>query len=388
MYGMSNKLKMNPRQQMKRSAQKPKRTGGGGGAYYANKYQPPLQGTDLIRIVPADCAEMLVDYDAQDFFRDDKGQPVSVPSAFLKYTYYYHGTKKRSAIGSEGPLGAFKGKGDPCIAADWYWWEWRQRQANGSKKPNAMSRGDRWAFSVIVLHPFFKVPSTDKDGNLRVNPATKEPYYEWVKGHRDERRNKEFEAEGYERKFGHRQHWSVGYGHYNTILDQVDECQRSCRSCGTQDSIRELAWVCGECGEAVIDMEETSLDEEGIAKLTMNECKCPHCGHVGYLEDVIECTACDHAERAQLYDYDFEVKRIANSDGGNQTTLNFVRAHGPRPIGKEVSEDLRKPLDLTAIFAPTPLDKQLEFFGPVPSDDDDSTVERNPVNRGTKSYGG
>lgn len=373
-------------QRMRRSTKRAPGTGGGGGRNlptFVDRYIPPLDSApDMIRILRGEYPEPVIDPDARDFAIDETGKPLVDIVPYYKYVEYFHGTKKRGCIGSEGPLGAYKGKGDPCIAADWYWYEWRERQRTGSKNPNAMSRREKWALSVLVLAPFYKVPRTDQQGNLVVNPNTKEAYYDWAKGSR--RANNEYEAAGYEKKQGHAMHMSLGYGQWNSLLEFQDTLGRHCRSCNTQDTIEEEAWLCRNCGEAVIEMATTRLEDAQIKEMTQDEVTCPHCRHHGFLEELIHCRNCSKGSRATLFDFDLEIQRVKVGSGDSKNTqLQITRAIGPKPIDATYPEEVRRPLDLVARFAPTPLDKQRELFGTPPSDEEEETpVQRTPYNGG------
>lgn len=385
--------KMNLRQQMKRSTQRaPRGGGGGGGGNFRNRYLPPTSGpADIIRILPGAYPTPRIDTDNRDYFYNDAGQIITDLTPYWKYVDYFHGVKQRGVIGSEGPLGMFKGKGDPCLAADWYWWEWRQRNKNKSKHPNAMRRSEKWAFSVLVQAPFYKVPDRDASGNDKINPNTHEPYYSWLKG--SKRGNDEYAAAGYERKEGHVMHWSMTYAHWAVLQEFADSLSKNCRTCGGTDTIEELAFICQHCGEAVVDMQSTSLDEEDLERLRTEEARCPHCGATDYLEDMVECKNCDHGEPATLFDFDLKVKRVETTakDGGNQTALQITGAMGPRPIADAYGEDLRQPLDLPKVFTPDSMERQESLFGVPPGDDDVMTDtvpqgKRQPSNKGTRAY--
>ena len=382
--------KVNPRLTMRQRANRatPKRKRGGRGhaPYFVNSYKPPTKGYDLIRLLPGEYAIPLVDQENECMLVDEEGNQMYEVLEYFPYVRYYHGAKKRSAIGSEGPLGQFKGQGDDCPAAEWYWWEWRERKANGTNKPNAMSKQDMNAFSVLVMGTFYKVPDTDRDGNIRVNPKTREPYYTWEKA--SKRGNSKYDAKGYEKKQGHVMHWSVGWGHHNYLLESNRSLGEHCVNCGGRDCIQDLAWVCRNCGEAVIEMDTTTLDEEDIDKMTSEECTCPHCQHTGYLEDVYECSNCNSAKRASLFDFDLKVQRVEASDGGNQTALSIIEAIGPKPIDKVYGEEMRKGLELDKIFAPTEVERQIELFGRPPKEDEEGDEpKRTPSSKGaTRPY--
>lgn len=366
---------MNLRQQMKRGATRsPRGAGKGGAPYYTNKYQPPDKGkADIIRIIPGQYPTPRVDFEAKDFVYSKEGLIVTDPLPYWSYIMYYRkrGETFSSCIGSEGPLGGFKGKGKPCPAADWYWWEWRRRQATGRKRPQSFSRREMNVFTVLVQAPFYKVPQTDRNGKPRINEKTGEPFTEWKQG--AVKRNDDLAAGGYECKEGHLMHWSISYGHWQQLVEYSDMLSRHCRSCGNQDCIEEKALLCKSCGEPIVEHESTSLTEAELNRLRTEEVRCIHCGHTDFLEEYVICTECNKGDPATLFDVDLEIKRVhVTKDGNGQTNLQILRALGPRPIDPKYGDDLRKPLALDAIFKPTDPAKQIELFGEVPDDDDDS----------------
>lgn len=383
---------MNLRQQMKRGTKRPPKGGGGrsGAPYFVNKYVPPDNGpADIIRVIPGNFPTPRVDFDNKDFYRDDDGNIILDPLPYIKYVEYYHGVKNRSCIGSEGPLGDFKGKGEKCIANDWYWHEWRLRKAHNSDKPNSMRRSEKFAFTVLVQAPFYKVPRVGDDGQVKMNQTTNEPYYDWMKG--SKRGTDEYATAGYERKEGHLQHWSLGFAHWNTLTEYTDSLARHCRTCGHQDSIEQVALVCQHCGEAVVEFATTQLSDEDLDKVRSEPTQCPSCSVVDYLEDMIQCTNCNQGEQATLFDFDLEVKRVKTAgDTGNQTTLQILRAIGPRPIETVYGDDLRKALPLDKIFTPATVEKQIELFGTPPAEQQqqqsDQGSGRQPSTRGAGSY--
>ena len=374
-----SKTKLSLSQQMKRSSTRAPKGGGGGGHYFRDKFVPVVHGkADVIRLIPGDFEVPLVDKEARDYVRDEEGNIVADVMPFFSYISYFHGPKQRGCIGSEGPLGQFKGKGDPCIAADWYWYEWRTRNRNKSKRPNSMSRSDRWAFTVLVQAPFYKVPQTDANGKTRKNPNTGDPYYEWARG--STRRNDEMASAGYECKEGHSMHWSLNFPQWRVLQEYQNEVAKHCRACGTQDSIEELALVCKKCAADVVIFSETSLDEEELVTLREEEVRCGSCGHTGYLDVITRCNACDHGDPATLFDVDLKVKMVETQStgarGGTQKILQIVGFLGPRPIPDVYGEELRKPLPLDKIFAPDSIDKQEDLFGTPPSEDDEEPARK------------
>jgi hypothetical protein len=104
---------------------------------------------------------------------------------------------------------------------------------------------------------------------------------------------------------------------------------------------------------------------------------------------MIRCNNCNQGEQATLFDFDLEVKRVKTAgDTGNQTTLQILRAIGPRPIDAMYGEDLRKPLPLDKIFAPTPVERQIELFGNVPAPAEGGQQQQQQQQQGGGQGGG
>jgi len=380
---------MNLRQQLRQGTKRaPKGTGGGGGgALFRDQYYPPNDGTaDIVRLLPGSFPAPRVDFDAKDYVRDADNNVVVDSLPYIKYIEYFLIQRKFSFVGSEGPLGGFKGKGEPSLASEWYWHEWNERKNNGTDSPQSLRRSEKCAMSVLVQAPFYHVPQVDKDGKIRINEKTKQPYMVWKKG--AVRGNDELAAGGYEKKNGHVMHWSYNFNHWNTLTSYANGLACHCRSCNAQDSIRELALVCRSCGECVVDFQETTLSEAELNKIRDEEVKCHQCGFHGFLENMIKCENCAHGEEATLFDFDLEVTQVKASDGGKGYNLMIRKAIGPRPINGVYGESERKGLDLPKIYSPASMEQQLKLLGPLPTADGQQQggATRQPVNNGSRSY--
>jgi hypothetical protein len=357
-------------QRAKRSMNKPKRGGGGGAPYFINRYKPPTQGSDMVRILPGNYPVPVVDEDAQAIVVDSEGQPVTEIYNYFQFTEHFHGGRKKSSICSAGPLANFKGKAAPCHACTRFWWEWEQRQANDSDHPKSMSKRDMWVFSVLVMMPFHKVEDKDETGQIKMNDRTGEPYTRWIQC---DGRGCEHCKNNKETKRGHVQHWPMGRNHFNTLLAYAVELGKHCAECGNLDCVQDIAWVCQnpDCGEAVIDMTNTQLSDEDIKKITDEPMNCPACKHFDYLQDVYECSNCakvrKSGRRASLFDVDLYVSRVEDPNGdSNATSLSITRFVGPKPIDNIYGKELREPLNLPKIYVPTSLERQISLFGPPP----------------------
>lgn len=385
---------MNVRQQLRHGTRRPQQGSGGnrGGSslFYRDKYHPPEDGTvDTVRLIAGQYLLPEVDGETKDYVYDDEGNVVHTEAPYFKFQQYYFHPKKRYMVGSEGPLGGFKGKGEPCLASDWFWYEWNKRKETGLETPNTIRKTEMYAFSVLVQAPFYYVEQTDQHGVVQKNDAGK-PYMEWRKGSKTGK--DEYAAAGYEKTDGRVLHWPVNYHRYNYLLAYSDALATNCRSCSGEETIREIALICRACGEAVVDMDTTNLSGIELNKFRNDPVTCTYCQHTGYLEDVIECTKCSTPSPGTLFDFDLDLTLVVDPSGkNNQKNLQIQKARGPRPINAMYGEDMRKPLDLAKIYAPFSMEQQLKILGPVPVETDGAAPDntrppRQPVTSGHRGY--
>lgn len=344
-------------------AARPKFTGGGG-SIFRNRFQPSTEEPDSIRILRG---HYEVEIGQQD------GSILKQTLYYFPYTEHFHGGLKKSAICSAGPLGMFKGKGQPCLGHEIYW-----EDRNNGKKHNQVriSMRELWAFTILHYAPYAKMEQRDDQGNIRTNDQG-QPYWDWERVFPHER----MKYQGKEMRDFNVMHWSLGFNHSNTLMEYDKEIGKSCKSCGGRDTIICEAWTCRNCGEALIEPATTTFSPKEIDDLTAKQVRCASCGHEDFLQEIISCGQCSNAARAEIFDVDLQVKRVKPSDGGNQTTLMISSWSNPRPIDQRYAEFAR-PLALDKIFQPTPYEKQVELFGGAGS--------RSPVNSQqlSRPYGG
>lgn len=321
--------------------QRPKPTGGAK-PYFIDRFQPSTEEPDQIRILK-------VPYEIELGQAD--GTLLKQTLFYFPYVEHFHGSMKKGSICSAGPFGVFKNKGEPCYGCEKHWGD-----KNAGVKNGPMGKRDMWAFTVIHFAPYAKVEQTDSQtGAIRTNDAG-QPYYNWVRVHPHER----LKYQGKEMRDHSVLHWSLGFGHFNTLTEYDKEIGKSCKSCGGRDTIVTEAWLCPHCGDALIEPATTTLSAKEIEEMTSKEVRCGSCQQVGMLQEMLSCKSCSNPVRAEIFDVDLNVKRVKPADGGNQTTLMIPSWSNPRPIDQRYADV--KPLDLPRIFAPTPYDKQLEIF--------------------------
>lgn len=340
--------------QDKQEAQR-QRGGGGGGGRFSNIFKPSNEGFDRIRLIPGA-------YEVE--VGNPNGTIDKMVLEYFPFVEHYHSGLEKGGVCSGGPLYFLKLSEDPskpgrapCKGCDRFFSDMVVNPETGKKKKGPMSRANKTAFTVLHYHPYHKTESTDRDGKVRKNEETGEPYYDWVPC---TGRGCALCKEKAETKQVHRMHWPVPSTHFNLLTGEISNgIGESCANCGNHRSIQAIAWLCEKCQDAVIDMGETQLKNSEIDALVTKECKCPNCGHTGYLQEVIECKKCDNARRASLFDVDFEVKRVAT--GQNDATILVMGEHEVCDISKDLIE-LAKPLDLPSIYSPTPMEVQEKIW--------------------------
>lgn len=363
-YGAKTLRQVANKQQAAQQASRPPK--GGQGAFWRGAFKPPFHKETRGRLIAG----------SYDIATATSNGTIEVVEGlpYFTYTEHFDGRNKRGSICSAGPFMNFKDKRDPCYGCDMFYDSMEVDPQTGKRRPGRVSKRDLYSFTWMHYGTFFKVDRVDKNGQLVLNQNTGKPYYDWVEG---SPKNPKFA--GKESMEGQLMHWPMGYTHFKTLLEYDRKIGKSCAACGTKDSIESVAWVCGKCGEAVIEMDSTTLEPQEVQQLTEQPTRCPSCGHEDYLEEVIECAGCSNPVRATLFDVDLDVQRLQASDGGNQTSLMISGWSAPRPIPEKYKEKA-KSLDLDKIYAPTPLEEQERIFGI-------SSSRRQPVTSATREYG-
>lgn len=316
----------------------------GGGFVWRDRFQPSTDEPDEIRIV-------------KGHHEVELGQPdgtiVKQVLYYFPYTEHFHGTMKKGGVCSAGPLGMFKGKGQPCLGCETYW-----ADKNAGKKNGPMNKRELSAFSVLHYATYGKIPQIDRQtGQPRTNDKN-EPYYEWARILPHERHK----YQGVDLRDYNVMHWSLGFGHSKVLEDYDKEIGKSCKSCGGRDTIHMEAWLCRGCGEALIDASTTTFSPKEIDEITNKKVRCASCQNDGLLQEMVSCTSCPHGQRADIFDVDIKVKRSAPTDNSNQTQLIVTGWSNPRAIDQRFVE-VAKPMALEKIFAPTTYEKQQELWG-------------------------
>lgn len=344
--------------------EKKSRTGGGKTPSWVNEYRPPTDDVDVIRVIQGN-------YTVEDV--NPQGELVKV-SGLTFWPYIEHfdsrpGQRKR-CVCSAGPYSNDRNRKQPCHGCDLFWSSMKVNPATGKKEKGFMGKRDMVAFTILDYNTYHKVEQMEWDtGRVKLNEATGQPYYSWVRcGKNSEGRGVCDPCDGNkEAKQGHRLHWAMGSDHYNTLLSKDEDVGKCCVTCGGRDTIRNEAWLCTQCGEAIID-DRTRLTKKEIDDIVYKPVRCRQCQHDGFLTELISCVNCTpmgredrQPKRATIFDVDLKLRRNEPSDGSNRTTLDIVGFADPRPIDKRFV-DIAKPEELNRIYSATTLDIQARLF--------------------------
>ena len=348
------------RQQAAFASRRRKNTGGSK-LIFRNQFQPSLYIPDTIRVVPGSFWQQ---------FLDDNNNLVEGDFPFVSYLEHFHGVLKKSSFCSAGTYRWVKGQAQLCHGCDIYWEDWRTRKDTGNKNsPKRVSMRDMFAYTVVDHATFHEVEDTDQQGNVKMNPNTKQPYTSWVKCTGQTGQQCENCTLGKKTKQGHVQPWPMGKRHFGTLNAYADQIGLGCTTCGSRASVNTLLWHCGnsECGEALIDMSNTGLTPEQLFERLDEPQRCVRCQQTFFMKDIYECAVCTpqggQAQRATIFDVDMQVRRQQNpQDTGTQ--LMILGTSDPQPINP-IFNDIAKPLKLNEMYGPTDLNLQATLFNVV-----------------------
>ncbi len=343
--------------------------GGGGGFHWKDNFRPSEHTPDTWRLIPGEYL--------QEITHDGK---TIVTETFPYISCKEHSTKQgpkltKTTLCSAGPLfmsifGAHRGEpylGKPCHCCPIWAEDVNTRKAkkaagDDTKGPNRMGTRDMFAFNAWDYGLYFEIQDTDKQGQFRMNPKTKQPYTSWVKGNQNDP-----QMQGRPWKQGHLLPWYMGKTHKEVLINYgAQVIGKMCKTCGMRDAIVTVVKMCGNpaCGQYIYDPNSTTLSDEQRAQIDYYPYTCSFCGVTAYVDEVIECNNpnCSHPERSSIFDVDMVGQRMKSGDG-RQTTLQIHNFSEPRPIQIQDAAVLEtiKPLDLMKKFGPSSLDLQLKI---------------------------
>lgn len=363
--------------QLFKNQQSTRQSRGGGGNLFGDRFSPTKEPNKL------DEGRLLR---GEYLYTGCDGQKNTYETKLEYWPYITHfdGRNERSTICSAGVFNAFKDARDPCHGCDMFW-STRETGPNG-KKRSRVSKSDRYAFNFLHYHPYHKIPQIDRGtGAVKTNDQG-EPYFEWVQC---DGRLCEMCKQNIEKAPARSLKWEMGVSHFLALTKEYNALiAKTCKGCGARDSITCLAYTCSTCGEAVIDMSDTTLTDENIEEIKNDPVVCSHCKVQGWLNEVYRCSSCNLAERSDIFDVDIQVRRIetSGSDGGKQTQLIVAAWSTPHPLDPGLSEYV-KIFDLPKVYQPSDMEYQARQFS-LPSGQAGAAVQRTPAtaNAGFRGY--
>lgn len=311
------------------------------GSRFSNRYWPS-EAPELIRLIPGE-------YNVQLPVELENGKYGVVTNKLVYYNcgQHFDAYTHKSSICSGGPLFANKTHAQPCIPCRAYFTS--PKKADGRRECRFGFRSDLYVFTVLDYLPYVKVEQVDATGLVRLNDKTGEPYTEWIrKGTRD--------ADILDEKLGHIMHWPVYYKDFHKLMEYDAAINSSCRSCGARDSISRLALICKQCGNAIIECAQTSVQAQAQDKMLETSVVCPHCKHSAPPEEYLDCSNCENPIRATIFDVDITVSK-SNVKNSEITISKYSAPHAIDPSYKA------QPLDLVALYAPDSIEAQEQRFG-------------------------
>ena len=337
-----------------------KKSGGGskGVPNFVGKYSPSEFSIDDIRILRGKYVQ------DEMVGEGDNVTTKQVVKNYIKFTEHFDGVKMKSAICSAGALGGIKNKRNPCHGCDMFWAT--AGRSTGRFESTRISRVEKTAFSIFDYGAYHHIEARDKDGNVKVNNQTKQPYLNWEKC---EGQGCTGCREGKETKYGDNRHWVLNNSQLEVLRDGDPLIGTACKTCRTANSIVSRSWVCQGCGNDAINVQTTDLKPKDLSAITDKPYKC-ECGHTGFLEELVGCQVCSKTgaipARATIYDVDLRIKAIPNPNPnakGKSIQLMGWSLPGSPP---EQFIEFMEPLDLPAIYAPDSMATQISKFGDLP----------------------
>jgi hypothetical protein len=343
-------------QQAKTQARRPPRRGGGGQFYWKGCYRAPDNVHDVVRLIPGRYSVSLT-HDGENI--------VTEELPYVPFREHHDG--QRGSICSAGPLWTNKKMAQPCPPCTIFWEDVRERQAkkargDTTKGPNRMSCRDQFAFNVFDYGLYFEMPDVDRNGQMRINQKTQQPFMHWEKGNPNDPR-----YSGRPWKHGHLSAWPMAQTYKDMLVTRAKDIGKSCVNCKTLNSIESTMRVCGnpQCGQYIYDPNNCTLTNEQREQIDDYPYTCPHCQQTSYTNELLQCLACQNPVRASIFDVDLEVSRMGTK--GQQTYLIIHNYSEPRPIQIADPEVLKtiQPLDLLKKFAPTTPEAAAKLFNMI-----------------------
>lgn len=248
-------------------------------------------------------------------------------------------------------------------------------------KPAGMppiSAGVKFSIAGVMLEHIAKVPAVGADGKARMNRDGKPILNDTPVCTLDRKYADKLKAQGAV-TFGLPVHWSIGRFNLDELVALDEELSNRCANCA--EHLMAFNAGCPECGDQfqISEDADTALQGQDLAEARLQEFNCT-CGYHGPFVPVLLCE-CGAPAEGHLVDFALRIKMEKVGDNNKQIKLVEVKPlHAFVAKYPAIEAMLQTPLDLPAIFAPTPLEFQKSL---IPADMRNDGVNPNPK---AKSY--
>lgn len=228
-----------------------------------------------------------------------------------------------------------------------------------------VSEEPTFAFNMTIMEPIYIIPKLDGKGQPVKNQRTGQPITVFVPESLMGRVQKGVGTA----EFGKNVHFSCSQAALGQVLDLDDQLNSWCLNCAKQMLLNGL--ICSSC-ETLFRFDSPLQGEEMMEALEADDWVCNECSGSGGIRVPTDEPAfvpdyrcqCGKPAMGNLSAFDVKLKQEKSSDAkkrGGRLKISQVRM--PKIEDAKVAELLTKPLDLKAIFAPTPLSEQAKIMG-------------------------
>lgn len=348
-------------QMMALLSQTGQRSGGGRLGYHLldDAYYPSgtLRSPDIIRVLPATYRQELL----------LKDQAMAGDWPFFTWREHRDTRTFKSAVCSGGLFFFDQERRDPCHGCSTYY-DLRKKDEKGKWQEGWLTSRQQHSVSLIHFHEYQYVPQKDKKTGAVKTKNDGSAFMAWQRSIGDP------QADTIPCR---KMRWDFG-STYRTLLLQANSALfYCCRSCGSKDSIRWDAVVCGnpECEAPIYQREDgdlTTAQIEEIDKQSNDMYLCPACGQTHLPKKYFSCENCDNPEPSSIFDVNLHLYMLETRSPGARKatkTLQLAGYSDPHPImlpdglTDEEAEFMVTPFDLPTLLAPTSMADQVAIIG-------------------------
>ncbi len=225
-----------------------------------------------------------------------------------------------------------------------------------------VGRSSQFSLAITVMEKIYELPVMEKDGTTPRRNKGGAMIYKYVPEPFVDASLRKL----YKPTFGRRMHWSMsGEALRQLVLTIGPRLSHYCTRCASAMYATHL--VCPNCETS---FEVNRLKGEDLLVAASEERDCDACKETGVFVPRYGCTGCEKAKPGgSLMSFDLRVKRTKTSD--NSSLLEVVEIRTPTHLNEDNPDEIREslikmvnePLNLPAIFAPTPLGVQKSMIG-------------------------